>query len=509
MSKSLLRVLWVLSLVTISASVSAAQIKWDGQYWNRHALKDDFIIPLPCGGAMAFRRITIKSAKNWMSDHQIKLGSTDQTFAYAEFLRTAHISGSLSASGRNTERFYYLGKYEVSDSQYKAVMSDKCAEPDIEGSLPMSHASWFDAIEFTRSLTEWLAKNAAKALPVEDGARAYIRLPTEAEWEFAARGGMLPEAQFRADLFPMQNGAIDQYIWYAGPGSCDGDVQPIGLKDASPNGLHDILGNVQEIVLEPFRMNRAGRLHGQVGGYIAKGGSCSTNKSLLRTSLRTEIPYFDGKTAQVSRTPFTGFRVIIAAPALTSHKRLEAYRQDWQKIQGLRTANKLSASPVQALEQMADNTTNIETRNSLKAIAADFRREMSERNDVDARAARSAIIAATQVIRTYRTDNRTLASLQKLMPECTGAGTCEILKPKLETAKLRLQTTASVYIDLLTQTENDYAQSLLEEQSKVVIEQYRKLHKKIPEFVRKFVQQVGAYRSKPTTDFKPLLQQLL
>ena len=98
----------------------------------------------------------------------------------------------------------------------------------------------------------------------------FARLPTEVEWEFAARGGTaVSQADFSERVFPMTEGIV-RYVWFAGAESANGKAQFIGLLKPNPLRLHDMLGNIDEMVFEPFRLNRLNRLHGQAGGYVVR-----------------------------------------------------------------------------------------------------------------------------------------------------------------------------------------------------------------------------------------------
>ncbi|NVN38350.1 SUMF1/EgtB/PvdO family nonheme iron enzyme [Komagataeibacter swingsii] len=68
----------------------------------------------------------------------------------------------------------------------------------------------------------------------------------------------------------------DHYI-VAGPDI--GALQPVGTLKPNPLGLYDILGEVDQIMLDPYRLNRVGRLHGQVGGVLLRGENYLSGQS--------------------------------------------------------------------------------------------------------------------------------------------------------------------------------------------------------------------------------------
>ena len=120
-------------------------------------------------------------------------------------------------------RAFDLGKYEVTQAQWVAVMGSNPSYFNGCGpNCPVERVSWNDAQEFIRRL------NAM------DGATTY-RLPTEAEWEYAARAGTTGD----------HYGELEEISWC---GTHGGRPHPVGQKAPNAWGLHDMLGNVQEWV---------------------------------------------------------------------------------------------------------------------------------------------------------------------------------------------------------------------------------------------------------------------
>jgi formylglycine-generating enzyme required for sulfatase activity len=115
---------------------------------------------------------------------------------------------------------FEMGKYEVTQAQWEAVMGTNPSK--FKGAdRPVESVSWDDAQEFLKRL------NAR-----QDGYR--YRLPTEAEWEYAARVGSSEK----------QTGPLDAVAWY--DGNSGNQTHPIGQKQANGWGLYDMQGNVWE-----------------------------------------------------------------------------------------------------------------------------------------------------------------------------------------------------------------------------------------------------------------------
>jgi formylglycine-generating enzyme required for sulfatase activity len=120
---------------------------------------------------------------------------------------------------------FNIGKYEVTQSQWQAVMGSNPSSFKGCGECPVEQVSWNDIQEFIRKLQNATGKR--------------FRLPTEAEWEFAARGGTRSQGYKYAG-----SNSLASVAWYNGNG---GDkTHSVGQKQPNELGLYDMSGNVWE-----------------------------------------------------------------------------------------------------------------------------------------------------------------------------------------------------------------------------------------------------------------------
>jgi formylglycine-generating enzyme required for sulfatase activity len=119
---------------------------------------------------------------------------------------------------------FAIGKYQVTQAQWKAVMGNNPSK--FQGdALPVERVSWEEAKAFCEKLSEMTGNE--------------YRLPTEAEWEYAARAGSTGEYCFGDD-----ERLLGDYAWYRE--NSDKKTHPVGQKTPNAFGLYDMHGNVWE-----------------------------------------------------------------------------------------------------------------------------------------------------------------------------------------------------------------------------------------------------------------------
>lgn len=129
---------------------------------------------------------------------------------------------------------FYLGKYEVTQAQWQSITGRNPAN-FTDPQRPVENVSFNDIQAFISRLNDKVPQR-------------HYRLPTEAEWEYAARAGITS-----AYLSGSTSAFISHYGWYIG--NTDGVTQPVGKLQPNPWGLYDIYGNVAEWVEDCWHNN--------------------------------------------------------------------------------------------------------------------------------------------------------------------------------------------------------------------------------------------------------------
>jgi len=212
---------------------------------------------------------------------------------------------------------FYMGRYPVTQREFHEIMR---TNPSTfrDDNLPVETVTWFDAIEFCNALSIREGLNPAYTISGSGENRIVIwnrdaggyRLPTEAEWEFAARAGTISPFNTGQNITSSQANYDGNFPFGNNPrGEFRGRTTPVGSFAANPWGLFDMHGNVWELCWDWFGpytgenlVNPAGA---DTGVYrIMRGGSWRNGARSARSAARGRFEP-DGITAGS-----IGFRVV-------------------------------------------------------------------------------------------------------------------------------------------------------------------------------------------------------
>jgi formylglycine-generating enzyme required for sulfatase activity len=183
-----------------------------------------------------------------------------------------------------------IGKHEVTFAEWGACVADGgCNEPSDSGaegrdSQPVVNVSWQDA----QAYVSWLSKKTGKR----------YRLPTEAEWEYAARAGTTTPFSFGKTISTAQANYDGRYTY--GPRGSKGEYRertvPVGSLPANPWGLHEVHGNVWELVEDCWHESYQGApqdgrawVEASCTERVLRGGSLNNRPQDLRSAIRISV----------------------------------------------------------------------------------------------------------------------------------------------------------------------------------------------------------------------------
>lgn len=176
-------------------------------------------------------------------------------------------------SGIMATKGFYIGKYEITQAQWQAIMGSNPSEKQ-DPFHPVTNVSWNDAKQFLAKLNEKTGRS--------------YRLPTEAEWVYAANGGSNGDTYEYAG-----SNSIDEVAWYGN--NSGGSTRKVGTKKPNSAGIYDMSGNVWEWCEDCYDSSCSGR--------VIRGGGWDNFATGCRVSIRTGSPGGPGSSL--------GFRVAL------------------------------------------------------------------------------------------------------------------------------------------------------------------------------------------------------
>ena len=251
------------------------------------------------------------------------------------------------------------------------------------------------------------------------------------------------------------------------------------------------------MTLDPFRLNKLDRLHGQAGGFVVRGGNFTTAEADVRIAYRHEIPLYKG--AEGRRAKTTGFRLVVVAPVIVSRDRLQSIEDSWSELgaeadpagspagtggaepepeparRNLPRSSPIGRSPIRSRNSAPSRRPlpMPPMQKRLKDLQLAFRASFQARDEQAGRAVKARLRLGTFLCQKLKDDGDPLDRYKDMLKACVEARgaeheRCQAQKSLVEAEELKEYENLQYYADTIVTLVDDYSDGEVGSQAAVL-----------------------------------------
>lgn len=194
--------------------------------FNPNPMADDVIMQMPCDFRMVFRKVyTSDNKADKLNYFEFNDGDENTSSPLTQSKYKCRVQGAF-----HDEKGYFMlvSKYELMSAQYLALSSSNCPILSKKATKPAVNISYKDFANAASVYSAFLQKQSN--VPSDGKQKAFASLPSNCEWSFASRGGLLvSKDNLENNTYTFKDG-LENYAWYQCSSSANGKLQLPGLK---------------------------------------------------------------------------------------------------------------------------------------------------------------------------------------------------------------------------------------------------------------------------------------